>query len=152
MNKLMKCFERNFLLLKAKVTSTFFQCKLLKVHVVLHKCRKLLLKGIFKYSNEPLVICHKFQPPILMFFMLFSSSDDSDGANQRPRSRSVQDSPQLSPMRTLGAEYDLETQGSTRENRHSKNHSRFVTTASSASAPIKRPLGGFSVLMSSSSF
>lgn len=80
-------------------------------------------------------------------FMLLFSSDDSDSANQRPRSRSVQDSPQFSPMRTLGAEYDLETQGSTQENRHSKNHGRFVT-ASSASAPMKRPLGGFSVLRS----
>lgn len=69
-------------------------------------------------------------------------SDDSDGANQRPRSRSVQGSPQLSPLRTLEAEYDLETQGSSRENRHSKNHSRFVT-ASSASAPMKHPLRVF---------
>lgn len=51
-------------------------------------------------------------------------SDDSDGANQRPRSRSVQGSPQLSPIRSLGAEFDVETQGSPRENHHNKNHSR----------------------------
>nr|XP_019951459.1 PREDICTED: FERM domain-containing protein 4B-like isoform X4 [Paralichthys olivaceus] len=50
--------------------------------------------------------------------------DDSDSVNQRPRSRSVQGSPQLSPMRSLGAEYDLERQGSPRENHNSKNHSR----------------------------
>ncbi|XP_069383266.1 FERM domain-containing protein 4B-like isoform X3 [Paralichthys olivaceus] len=50
--------------------------------------------------------------------------DDSDSVNQRPRSRSVQGSPQLSPMRSLGAEYDLEQQGSPRENHNSKNHSR----------------------------
>uniref|UniRef100_A0A672J5U7 FERM domain containing 4Bb n=1 Tax=Salarias fasciatus TaxID=181472 RepID=A0A672J5U7_SALFA len=33
-------------------------------------------------------------------------ADDSDSASQRPRSRSVQGSPQLSPLRSLGAEYD----------------------------------------------
>lgn len=51
-------------------------------------------------------------------------SDDSDGTNQRPRSRSMQGSPQLSPIRSLGAEFDVETQGSPRENHHNKNHSR----------------------------
>ncbi|XP_074538449.1 FERM domain-containing protein 4B isoform X3 [Halichoeres trimaculatus] len=50
--------------------------------------------------------------------------DDSDSASQRPRSRSVQGSPQLSPMRSLGAEYDVERQGCPRENHHNKNHSR----------------------------
>ncbi|XP_068997440.1 FERM domain-containing protein 4B isoform X3 [Embiotoca jacksoni] len=51
--------------------------------------------------------------------------DDSDSAGQRPRSRSVQGSPQLSPMRSLGPEYDVERQGSPRENNHhNKNHSR----------------------------
>ncbi|XP_068454244.1 FERM domain-containing protein 4B-like isoform X3 [Clinocottus analis] len=49
--------------------------------------------------------------------------DDSDGVSQRPRSRSVQGSPQLSPMRSLGAEYDAERQGSPRENH--KNYSRL---------------------------
>ncbi|XP_030588449.1 FERM domain-containing protein 4B isoform X3 [Archocentrus centrarchus] len=49
--------------------------------------------------------------------------DDSDSVSQRPRSRSVQGSPQLSPMRSLGAEFDLERQASPRDN-HSKNHSR----------------------------
>uniref|UniRef100_A0A1A8NEW7 FERM domain containing 4B n=1 Tax=Nothobranchius pienaari TaxID=704102 RepID=A0A1A8NEW7_9TELE len=51
--------------------------------------------------------------------------DDSDSAGQRPRSRSVQDSPQLSPMRTLGAEYDVERHGSPSGNQH-KNHSRLA--------------------------
>ncbi|KAM9750771.1 FERM domain-containing protein 4B isoform 3-T3 [Menidia menidia] len=49
--------------------------------------------------------------------------DDSDGAGQRPRSRSVQGSPQLSPMRSLGADYDADRQGSLAGNHH-KNHSR----------------------------
>ncbi|KAM9750770.1 FERM domain-containing protein 4B isoform 2-T2 [Menidia menidia] len=48
--------------------------------------------------------------------------DDSDGAGQRPRSRSVQGSPQLSPMRSLGADYDADRQGSLAGNHH-KNHS-----------------------------
>lgn len=52
-------------------------------------------------------------------------TDDSDGASQRPRSRSVQGSPQLSPMRSLGTEYDVERQGCPRENHHNKNHSRW---------------------------
>ncbi|XP_044208206.1 FERM domain-containing protein 4B isoform X3 [Thunnus albacares] len=50
--------------------------------------------------------------------------DDSDSVSQRPRSRSVQGSPQLSPMQSLGAEYDVERQGSPRENHRNKNHSR----------------------------
>ncbi|XP_035016237.1 FERM domain-containing protein 4B isoform X3 [Hippoglossus stenolepis] len=50
--------------------------------------------------------------------------DDSDSVNPRPRSRSVQGSPQLSPMRSLGADYDLDRQGCPRENHNSKNHSR----------------------------
>ncbi|XP_035501284.1 FERM domain-containing protein 4B isoform X2 [Scophthalmus maximus] len=52
--------------------------------------------------------------------------DDSDGGGQRPRSRSVQGSPQLSPMRSLGADYDLDRQGTPRENHNSKNHSRLA--------------------------
>ncbi|KAG8002512.1 FERM domain-containing protein 4B, partial [Nibea albiflora] len=52
--------------------------------------------------------------------------DDSDGVGQRPRSRSVQGSPQLSPMRSLGAEFDVDRHGSPRENHHSKNHSRLA--------------------------
>ncbi|XP_039657705.1 FERM domain-containing protein 4B-like isoform X1 [Perca fluviatilis] len=53
--------------------------------------------------------------------------DDSDGVSQRPRSRSVQGSPQLSPMRSLGAEYDVERRkGSPRENHQNKNHSRLA--------------------------
>ncbi|XP_075898117.1 FERM domain-containing protein 4B-like isoform X2 [Nelusetta ayraudi] len=66
-------------------------------------------------------------------------ADDSDGANQRPRSRSVQGSPQLSPMRTLEAEYDLETQGSSRENRHSKNHSRLAFESQEAPHYYQNP-------------
>uniref|UniRef100_A0A8C4H353 FERM domain containing 4B n=1 Tax=Dicentrarchus labrax TaxID=13489 RepID=A0A8C4H353_DICLA len=67
-------------------------------------------------------------------------SDDSDGVSQRPRSRSVQGSPQLSPMRSLGAEYDVERQGSPREIHHSKNHSREVSsTHSSPYKTLPRP-------------
>ncbi|XP_057686345.1 FERM domain-containing protein 4B-like isoform X3 [Corythoichthys intestinalis] len=46
--------------------------------------------------------------------------DDSDSASQRPRSQSVQDSPQFSPLRSLGAEYDAERQTSPRESNHNK--------------------------------
>ena len=59
------------------------------------------------------------------FFGLHLHSDDSDSVSQRPRSRSVQGSPQLSPMQSLGAEYDVERQGSPRENHRNKNHSRW---------------------------
>ncbi|XP_076023063.1 FERM domain-containing protein 4B [Genypterus blacodes] len=48
--------------------------------------------------------------------------DDSDSASQRPRSRSVQGSPQLSPMRSLA---DVERQGMPRDNHH-KNLSRLA--------------------------
>uniref|UniRef100_A0A3P8TPR1 FERM domain containing 4B n=1 Tax=Amphiprion percula TaxID=161767 RepID=A0A3P8TPR1_AMPPE len=66
--------------------------------------------------------------------------DDSDSAGQRPRSRSVQGSPQLSPMRSLGAEYDVERQASPRENHHNKNHSREVSsTHSSPYKTLPRP-------------
>uniref|UniRef100_A0A4W6DF57 FERM domain containing 4B n=1 Tax=Lates calcarifer TaxID=8187 RepID=A0A4W6DF57_LATCA len=67
-------------------------------------------------------------------------TDDSDSVNQRPRSRSVQGSPQLSPMRSLGAEFDLERQGSPRENHNNKNHSRDVSsTHSSPYKTLPRP-------------
>ncbi|XP_019724039.1 FERM domain-containing protein 4B isoform X3 [Hippocampus comes] len=46
--------------------------------------------------------------------------DDSDSASQRPRSQSVQDSPQFSPLRSLGAEYDVEKPTSQRENNQNK--------------------------------
>ncbi|XP_051908465.1 FERM domain-containing protein 4B-like isoform X3 [Hippocampus zosterae] len=46
--------------------------------------------------------------------------DDSDSASQRPRSQSVQDSPQFSPLRSMGAEYDVEKQTSQRENNQNK--------------------------------
>ncbi|XP_054640764.1 FERM domain-containing protein 4B isoform X4 [Dunckerocampus dactyliophorus] len=49
--------------------------------------------------------------------------DDSDSASQRPRSRSVQDSPRFSPLRSLGAEYDVDRQASPRENTKSHNRS-----------------------------
>uniref|UniRef100_A0A3Q3WDW3 FERM domain-containing protein n=1 Tax=Mola mola TaxID=94237 RepID=A0A3Q3WDW3_MOLML len=65
---------------------------------------------------------------------------DSDGVNQRPRSRSVQGSPQLSPMRSLGAEYDVDTDRSARENHHNKNRSREVSsTHSSPYKTLPRP-------------
>lgn len=58
-----------------------------------------------------------------LFFL--SYSDDSDSVSQRPRSRSVQASPQLSPMRSLDPDYDLDRQASPRENHNNKNHSRW---------------------------
>ncbi|XP_062248747.1 FERM domain-containing protein 4B isoform X1 [Platichthys flesus] len=66
--------------------------------------------------------------------------DDSDGVNQRPRSRSVQGSPQLSPMRSLGADYDLDRQGCPRENhKNSKNHSRLAFEGQSGSHYYQNP-------------
>ncbi|XP_029013319.1 FERM domain-containing protein 4B isoform X1 [Betta splendens] len=59
--------------------------------------------------------------------------DDSDRTGQRPRSRSAQGSPQLSPMRTLGADYDLERQGARRGNHSNKNHSRLAFDGQEAS-------------------
>uniref|UniRef100_A0A3Q2CCN9 FERM domain containing 4Bb n=1 Tax=Cyprinodon variegatus TaxID=28743 RepID=A0A3Q2CCN9_CYPVA len=58
-------------------------------------------------------------------------NNDSDGAGQRPRSRSVQGSPQLSPLRSLGTEYDVERQGSSPGNNH-KGHSREVSSTNSS--------------------
>ncbi|XP_077453929.1 FERM domain-containing protein 4B isoform X2 [Stigmatopora argus] len=46
--------------------------------------------------------------------------DDSDSASQRPRSQSVQDSPQFSPLCSPGPEYDVERQTSVRENNQNK--------------------------------
>ncbi|XP_023262024.1 FERM domain-containing protein 4B isoform X1 [Seriola lalandi dorsalis] len=65
--------------------------------------------------------------------------DDSDGVSQRPRSRSVQVSPQLSPMRSLGAEYDLDRQASPRENHNNKNHSRLAFEGQEASHYYQNP-------------
>ncbi|XP_037334126.2 FERM domain-containing protein 4B isoform X1 [Pungitius pungitius] len=65
--------------------------------------------------------------------------DDSDGVSQRPRSRSVQGSPQLSPMRSLGAEYDAERQGPPRENHQNKNHSRLAFEGQDASPYCHSP-------------
>ncbi|KAM7405048.1 hypothetical protein PAMP_012338 [Pampus punctatissimus] len=59
--------------------------------------------------------------------------DDSDCVSQRPRSRSVQGSPQLSPMRSLGGEFDVERQGSPRENHRNKNHNRLAFEGQEAS-------------------
>uniref|UniRef100_A0A3B3VEU1 FERM domain containing 4B n=1 Tax=Poecilia latipinna TaxID=48699 RepID=A0A3B3VEU1_9TELE len=58
--------------------------------------------------------------------------NDSDGAGQRPRSRSVQGSPQLSPLRSLGAEYDVERQGS-------PNQREVSSTNSSPYKTLPRP-------------
>uniref|UniRef100_A0A665TVJ0 FERM domain containing 4Bb n=1 Tax=Echeneis naucrates TaxID=173247 RepID=A0A665TVJ0_ECHNA len=72
--------------------------------------------------------------------VLLLRSDDSDSVSQRPRSRSVQVSPQLSPMRSLGAEYDLDRQGSPRENHNNKNQCREVSsTHSSPYKTLPRP-------------
>uniref|UniRef100_A0A3B5M1R8 FERM domain containing 4B n=1 Tax=Xiphophorus couchianus TaxID=32473 RepID=A0A3B5M1R8_9TELE len=57
---------------------------------------------------------------------------DSDGAGQRPRSRSVQGSPQLSPLRSLGAEYDVERQGT-------PNQREVSSTNSSPYKTLPRP-------------
>ncbi|XP_053280754.1 FERM domain-containing protein 4B [Pleuronectes platessa] len=66
--------------------------------------------------------------------------DDSEGVNQRPRSRSVQGSPQLSPMHSLGADYDLDRQGCPRENhKNSKNHSRLAFEGQSGSHYYQNP-------------
>ncbi|CAL8319225.1 unnamed protein product [Merluccius merluccius] len=51
---------------------------------------------------------------------------DDGNSSQRPRSRSVQGSPQLSPLRSLGAEYDVDRQASPRDNHHQKNLSRLA--------------------------
>uniref|UniRef100_A0AAV2LZT4 FERM domain-containing protein n=1 Tax=Knipowitschia caucasica TaxID=637954 RepID=A0AAV2LZT4_KNICA len=50
--------------------------------------------------------------------------EDSDSC-PRPRSCSVQSTPQLSPMRSLGADYEADRQGPNRETHHSKNHHRL---------------------------
>ncbi|XP_063321199.1 FERM domain-containing protein 4B isoform X4 [Pelmatolapia mariae] len=65
--------------------------------------------------------------------------DDSDSLSQRPRSRSVQGSPQLSPMRSLGAEFDLERQASPRDNHHNKNHNRLAVDGQEASNYYQNP-------------
>ncbi|XP_034393359.1 FERM domain-containing protein 4B-like isoform X1 [Cyclopterus lumpus] len=65
--------------------------------------------------------------------------DDSDGVSPRPRSRSVQGSPQLSPMRSLGVEYDAERQGSARENHQNKNHGRLAFEGQDASHCCQHP-------------
>uniref|UniRef100_A0A3B4ARA8 FERM domain-containing protein n=1 Tax=Periophthalmus magnuspinnatus TaxID=409849 RepID=A0A3B4ARA8_9GOBI len=53
-------------------------------------------------------------------------SEDSDSC-QRPRSCSVQSTPQLSPMRSLGADYEADRQGPNRENQQvsSANNSPY---------------------------
>eukprot|EP00066_Takifugu_rubripes_P001971 XP_003963544.2 PREDICTED: FERM domain-containing protein 4B-like [Takifugu rubripes] len=67
------------------------------------------------------------------------TDDDDSDVNQRPRSRSVQGSPQLSPMRSLGAEYDVEPQGSPRESHHKKAHSRLAFESPEASSYHHNP-------------
>ncbi|XP_054640750.1 FERM domain-containing protein 4B isoform X2 [Dunckerocampus dactyliophorus] len=63
--------------------------------------------------------------------------DDSDSASQRPRSRSVQDSPRFSPLRSLGAEYDVDRQASPREN--TKSHNRLALEGQEASQYYHNP-------------
>uniref|UniRef100_A0A8C5D5I3 FERM domain-containing protein n=1 Tax=Gouania willdenowi TaxID=441366 RepID=A0A8C5D5I3_GOUWI len=60
--------------------------------------------------------------------------DDSDSASQRPRSRSVQGSPQLSPMRSLGGEYT-----SPQENHHNKTNSRLAFESQETSCYYQNP-------------
>uniref|UniRef100_A0A669E7P4 FERM domain containing 4B n=1 Tax=Oreochromis niloticus TaxID=8128 RepID=A0A669E7P4_ORENI len=60
---------------------------------------------------------------------------DSDSLSQRPRSRSVQGSPQLSPMRSLGAEFDLERQASN----YYQNPREVSSTHSSPYKTLPRP-------------
>jgi len=57
---------------------------------------------------------------------LDSRADDSDSSSQRPRSRSVQGSPQLSPLRSLAADYDVDRQAprDNHHHHHKKNLSR----------------------------
>ncbi|XP_034028800.1 FERM domain-containing protein 4B [Thalassophryne amazonica] len=62
--------------------------------------------------------------------------DDAESVTQRPRSQSVQGSPQLSPMRSLGAEYDVEKP---RENYHIKNLSRLAFEGQEASHYYQSP-------------
>uniref|UniRef100_A0A3Q2DPD8 FERM domain containing 4Bb n=1 Tax=Cyprinodon variegatus TaxID=28743 RepID=A0A3Q2DPD8_CYPVA len=62
---------------------------------------------------------------LVQYINLFSVSADE------PRSRSVQGSPQLSPLRSLGTEYDVERQGSSPGNNH-KGHSREVSSTNSS--------------------
>ncbi|XP_068600912.1 FERM domain-containing protein 4B [Brachionichthys hirsutus] len=64
--------------------------------------------------------------------------DDSDGVSVRPRSRSAQGSPPLSPMRPLGAEYDVEKQGP-RDNHHHNTRSRLVYEDQEASHYNQNP-------------
>uniref|UniRef100_A0A3Q3AB46 FERM domain containing 4Bb n=1 Tax=Kryptolebias marmoratus TaxID=37003 RepID=A0A3Q3AB46_KRYMA len=58
--------------------------------------------------------------------------EDSDSAGQRPRSRSVQGSPQLSPMRSLGAEYDVERRGSPAGGYHKNNNRKAFDSMEAA--------------------
>uniref|UniRef100_A0A3P9L079 FERM domain containing 4Bb n=1 Tax=Oryzias latipes TaxID=8090 RepID=A0A3P9L079_ORYLA len=68
--------------------------------------------------------------------------DDSDSGIQRPRSRSVQGSPQLSPLHSLVAEYDVENHSSPGRNR--KNHGRFVCDGQAALQYCQNPSEGSS--------
>ncbi|XP_067095677.1 FERM domain-containing protein 4B isoform X1 [Osmerus mordax] len=63
--------------------------------------------------------------------------DDSDSV-QRPRSRSVQCSPQLSPPHSLRPEYDLERHCSPRNHQH-KNHSRLAFVGQESSQYCQPP-------------
>lgn len=65
--------------------------------------------------------------------------EDLDNASQRPRSCSVQGSPQHSPMRSLRVDYDAERQGPVRENHHSKNHNRLAPESQEASHYYQKP-------------
>lgn len=65
-----------------------------------------------------------------MFFkrsFLFLSADDSDGV-QRPRSRSVQCSPYMSPPPSAGLDYDLERRASASDQHQDRALSRYRVT------------------------
>lgn len=104
-------------------------------HGVKKKCKKIpwLANQVSFLGHSVLFIWVMISNSLCL--VLPAHSDDSD-SNQRPRSRSVQGSPQLSPMRSLGAEYDVETPASQRENHHNKAHSRLGSSCSHPFCPI----------------
>ncbi|KAK7915785.1 hypothetical protein WMY93_011546 [Mugilogobius chulae] len=61
--------------------------------------------------------------------------EDSDSC-QRPRSCSVQSTPQLSPMRSLGADYEADK---SRETQHSKNHNRLAPESTDVPHYYQKP-------------
>ncbi|XP_077568864.1 FERM domain-containing protein 4B-like, partial [Stigmatopora nigra] len=78
-------------------------------------------KGKRPTQRASVVIADEFlQSDCSSFSSLPLEDDDSDSANQRPRSQSVQDSPHFSPLCSLGPEYNVEKKTSLRENYQNK--------------------------------